>query len=197
MPAPAISRQLLDDLNYLNTAEIKSFCKRHSIPYTIAIETPGGSRRKTKDDDRKGVILNRIRHFLQTGVILEETCFRAAVICFDPPPKKVTANDRLFYGQYDKTSPGMIVLLKELTGGRFQNGAIARIVARSFWSSGKAPTYSEYASAWLKAKRDHTGPNPEWDFLSDRASKAAGPDWKKLRAAKASKVISALRRITS
>jgi hypothetical protein len=25
-------RELLDDLNYLNTAEIKSFCKKHSIP---------------------------------------------------------------------------------------------------------------------------------------------------------------------
>ncbi len=195
---PEDQRQaLLDDLNYLNTAEIKSFCKRHSIPYTISIETPSGSRRRTKDDDRKGVILHRIRHFLQTGVILEETCFRDTVVCFEPLPKTLTANDRLFYGQYDKTSPGMIALLKELTSGRFQNGAIARIVARNFWSGGKAPTYAEYASAWLEAKRDHTSPNPEWAFLSDRASKAAGPDWKKLRAAKASKAMSVLRRITS
>ena len=57
-------QQLLHDLNYLNTAEIKSFCQRHSIPYTIAIETSEGQSRKTNEDDRKGVILNRIRLFL-------------------------------------------------------------------------------------------------------------------------------------
>ena len=58
-------KELLDDLNYLNTAEIKSFCNRHSIPYKIAIETGDGGRRTTKDVDRKGVMLNRIRHFLK------------------------------------------------------------------------------------------------------------------------------------
>jgi hypothetical protein len=107
MPASPISRLpadqqqgLLDDLNYLNIAEIKSFCKRHSIPYTIAIETKDGRRRRTNEEDRKEVILNRIRHFLQTGVILEETRFRATVVCFDA----LTPNDRLFYGQYDKTN---------------------------------------------------------------------------------------------
>jgi hypothetical protein len=47
-------QELLTDLNYLNTAEIKSFCKRHSIPYTIAIETKNERRRKTNEDDRKG-----------------------------------------------------------------------------------------------------------------------------------------------
>ena len=49
MPASPISslpadqqQELLDELNYLNIAEIKSFCKRHSIPHTIAIETKSG-----------------------------------------------------------------------------------------------------------------------------------------------------------
>src|SRR5690349_6476815 len=93
-------RELLDDLNYLNTAEIKSFCKQHAIPYAIAVETGDGRRRKTKDDDRKGIMLNRVRHFLRTGVVLEETCFRAEVVRFGPPSANLTANDRLFYGQY-------------------------------------------------------------------------------------------------
>jgi len=35
---PKAERQeLLNDPNYLNTAEIKSFCRQYSIPYTIAI----------------------------------------------------------------------------------------------------------------------------------------------------------------
>ena len=204
MGLPPISRlardeqkKLLEDLNYLNTAEIKSLCNQHSIPYRIAIEGRDGGRRKTRDDDRKGVMLDRVRHFLKTGVVLEETCFPAAVVCFDPLPEKLTANHRLHYGQYDKTNRAMIALLKQLTGGQFENGAIARILARRFWSSGKAPTFKEFASAWVKALSEHTTPNPEWAFLSDRARGAAVADWKKLRAKKAKSVMKTLRQITT
>ena len=188
-------QELLDDLNYLNLAEIKSFCARYSIPYRIALETEDGRRKLTREDDRKGVILHRVRHFLQTGVILEETRFSAAVVCFDPLAGNITADDRLYYGQYDKSNRAMITLLKELTGGKFKNGAIARILAREFWSSGKAPTFRQYASAWLHASREHVSPNPEWAFLSDKAGKKAVSDWKKLRADKAAKVIEILDRI--
>jgi hypothetical protein len=189
-------RELLDDLNYLNLSEIKSFCRRHSIPYRIAIEAGNGVQKVTKDDDRKGVILNRIRHFLQTGVILEETRFRASVVCFDPLSGDITASTRLFYGQYDKTNRAMIALLKSLTDGKFEHGAIARILARDFWSSGKAPTFREYASAWIHVSREHLRPNPEWAFLSDRASKGAVPDWKILRREKASRLLTVLNQIT-
>lgn len=189
-------QKLLDDLNYLNTGEIKSICKRLSIPYTIAIETNDGSRRKSGEEDRKGVILHRIRHFLQTGVVLPETCFRARVVCFDAVPDKLAPEDRLFYGRYDKKNQTMIALLKDLTGGKFRSGALARILAREFWTKGEAPTFQEYAGAWFKAAKEHTEPNPEWAFLSDRTRKTAGPDWKKLRAKKASEVIKTLKQIT-
>jgi hypothetical protein len=188
-------KELLDDLNYLNGTEIKSFCKRHSIPYKIAVETRDGGRRTTKDVDRKGVMLNRIRHFLQTGVVLEQTCFPAAIVCFDPLPDKITQDDRLLYGQYDKKNRKLIALLKSLTNGQFEDGAIARILARQFWSKGEAPTLREYASAWIEASREHTGPNPEWAFLSDRANKLAVSDWKQLRVHKASKVMKLLNQI--
>ncbi len=190
-------QELLDDLNYLNISEIRSFCKRHSIPYRIAIETKDGRRRMTRDDDRKGVILNRIRHFLQTGAILKETCFPAAVVCFDQLSDHITADDRLLYGQYDKTNRTMITLLKSLTDGQFENGAIARMLAREFWGCGKAPTFREYASAWIRASREHLRPNPEWAFLSDRASKGAVRDWAELRKQKASRVMKVLDQITS
>jgi hypothetical protein len=190
-------QELLSDLNYLNLSEIRSFCKRHSIPYAIAIETGDGRRRKSGDVDRKGVMLGRIHHFLQTGTVMEETCFPAAVVCFDPPVDGLTANDRLFYGQYDKTSPAMLAILRDLTGGRFKNGAVARIVAREFWSRGDAPTFREYAAAWLKAVREHTGPNPEWAYLSDIARGGSDPEWKKLRASKAKAVMTTLDRIVT
>jgi hypothetical protein len=191
----AEQRELLRDLNYLNSAEIKTFCKRLSIPYRIVVETGDGARRRTNEDDRKGVILGRIRQFLKTGEVPDETCFRQSVVCFDALPEKVSAHEKLFYGQYDKANRAMIALLKDLTGGKFRNGAVARILARDFWTRGKAPTFREYARAWIRATKEHTQPNPEWAFLSDRHHKRAHRDWKKLRAKKASKVIRALNEI--
>jgi hypothetical protein len=187
---------LLDDLNYLNTAEIKGFCKRHSIPYALAIETKEGDRRKTQEEDRKGVMLERIRYFLQTAKVREETCFRAAVVCFDPLAEVLTADDRLFYGQYEKRNGTLMNLLKELTNGHYRDGAVARILMREFWSRGEAPTFREFASAWVQASNEHRAPNPEWAFLSDRARKTSTTDWKKIRARKAASVIKTLQRIT-
>jgi hypothetical protein len=128
-------------------------------------------------------------------VILPETYFPVAVVCLDQLSDQITADDRLFYGQYDKTNRAMIALLKSLTEGQFENGAIARILAREFWSDGKAPTFHEYASAWVEASREHLKPNPEWAFLSDIASKGAVRDWAKLRTQKASKVMKVLDRV--
>lgn len=193
--ARAEQRELLDDLNYLNTSEIKRFCNKHAIPYGIAVVTTDGRRKRTRDDDRKGVILDRIRHFLTDGSVLPETCFPAAVVRFNAFPDNVSAADRLFYGQYDKTNHAMMTILKDLTGGKFKDGAIARIVAREFWSRGEAPALEKYASAWLRAAREHIRPNPEWAFLSDRANKTAGADWKKLRNRKAKKVLGILGQI--
>ena len=202
MSAPPINRlskdeqrQLLDDLNYLNTAEIKSFCKRHSIPYTIVIETKEGKRLKP-EDDRKGVMLKRVRHFLRTGKVLKETRFDASVVYFEMLPEELNSDDRLFYGQYEKRNHALTSLLQDLTNGHYKDGAVARILMRDFWSRGKAPTFREFAAAWLKASKEHTAPNPEWAFLSDRARKTATADWKKMRARKAAKVMQTLKRIT-
>jgi hypothetical protein len=47
----------------------------------------------------------------------------------------------------------------------------------------------------MHASREHLRPNPEWAFLSDRASKVAVADWKKLRRQKAAKVLKVLSQI--
>jgi|SRR6185312_3774236 len=202
-PSPPIAKltkpqqqQLLDDLNYLNTAEIKTFCKRHSLPYTIAIETKDGRRKKTHEDDRKGVMLERARIFLKTGKVVEETCFPASVVRLEAVKARPTPDHRLLYGQYDKTNHSMFALLRKLTNGKFRDGAIARILLREFWSKGQAPTFKDYAAAWTQAVQVHTQPNAEWAFLADRARGTAGENWKKLRAQKAARVIKTLKQIT-
>jgi len=101
----------LPDLNYLNLGEIKAFCRAQGIPYSIWIETPGAERQKTREDDRKGVILERIRRFLQTGSVPAATCFPARVVCFEPPAKKLNATDRLYYPQYDPRRTALVELL--------------------------------------------------------------------------------------
>src|SRR5579871_665310 len=187
--------ELWNDLNYLNMSEIKAYCDKHSIPYSIWIESNDGQRRRTRDMDRKGVVLERVRHFLKTGKIKPATCFPAKVVCFDPLAKTLRPSNRLYYGQYDRQSRAMMGVLQKLTGGQFRNGAIARILAREFWSKGIAPTYRDFAAAWLKAREDHTRPNPEWAFLSDRADRNDTSNWKQLRQAKAKRVLDLLRRI--
>jgi hypothetical protein len=178
-------RQLDEDLNYLNMDEIRILCGEHSIPYEIWIETTDGGRRKTRDQDRKGVILDRIRHYLNTGEVPDATCFPARVVSFDELADNLEPTDRLFYDQYDKTNRAMTGLLEKLTGGQFKNGAIARILAREFWSRGIAPTFQEYAQAWLSARDQHTDPNPEWAFLADRAKGRDTTAWKAVRTEKA------------
>jgi len=188
-------QQLLDDLNYLNMAEIKSFCNRHSIPYRITIETKDGSTKTTSEEDRKGVVLDRMRTFLEKGVIPKETRFTERIVCFDSPPAGFTPDDRLFYGRYDRSNRQMVTLLKELTDGQFRDGAVARILVREFWTRGKAPAFKEFAAAWLQAVQEHTAPNPEWAFLSDRTRGTIAKDWKKLRAKKAASVLRLLNQI--
>jgi hypothetical protein len=194
LSAPA-QHQLLEDLNYLNMSEIRFFCARHSIPFTIWIATENGDRRKTRDCDRKGVILDRIRHYLKTGKVPAATCFPANVVCFDELPNKLKPTDRLYYGQYDKASDTMLGLLQKLTGGQFKNGAIARILAREYWSKGIAPEFREFARAWLEARANHKRPNAEWAFLSDRTQGKDTSNWKRLRASKAREVLRVLDRI--
>lgn len=191
----AEQRELLADMNYLNMGEIKTLCKKHDIPYVIWIEARDQGRRKTRNEDRKGVVLDRLRQYLKTGTIPAATCFPASVVCFDEPPAKIKVTDRLFYGQYDPKRNGMVPLLEKLTGGKFKHGALARILAREFWSKGIAPTYQEFASAWLRAQADHTRPNPEWAFLSDRSAGKETANWRQLRTRKARRVLSLLDRL--
>jgi hypothetical protein len=186
----------LPDLNYLNLGEIKVFCRAQGIPYAIWIETPHGERQKTREDDRKGVILERIRQFLQTGSVPAATCFPGRVVSFEPLAKKLKATNRLYYPQYDPRRTALVELLSSLTGGKFRHGALARILAREFWSQGIAPTYQEFATAWLEARANHTRPNPEWAFLSDRSAGKETTNWRQLRARKAKQVLRELEQLT-
>lgn len=201
MPSPLTSLQkaeretLLDDLNYLNLSEIKQFCKKHSIPFAIHVETGDGSKKKTSDTDRKGMILNRMHHYLKTGEVLPATCFQASVVCFGELPKNLKPTDRLYYGQYNKKNKKLMTFLGELTGDKFKDGAVARVLLAEYWTDGMAPTLQEFAKKWFQITADPGKPAPEYAYLSDRASRKKIDNWKEYRSEKARKIISVLNKL--
>lgn len=183
------------DLFYMNLGEIRTFCNDHGIPYRICVAAKDGTLRNTKDTDRKSVVLERVRHYLETGEIPPPTAFPERIVRTDGCPEELNPRDRLYYGWYDKKSPVMVGLLQALTDGKFRNGAIARILCREFWSAGKAPTFAEYAKAWLRENEKGLGYHPEAAWLTDRARGEAGGDWKKKRVERAQRAMKVLAKI--
>ncbi len=77
-------------------------------------------------------------------------------------------------------------LLRDLTAGRFRDGAVARVLAMEFWTRGEAPTFEEFARSWTKAKaEEHRLLTPEYAYLTDLRHQRTDGDWKALRKAKA------------
>ncbi len=187
--------ELLENIYYLNMQELREFCDEQGIPYAIYFETEDGRVRKLRDADRKGIVIDRVLHYLRSGTIRPRTVFAKSVVRFEPMSSAPTESDRIFYGQYKDSDAKFLQLMKRLTGGAFEAGAISQEVLRACWTRGEAPTHRAFATLWLKAREDHTKPNPEWAFLTDRAKGVASADWKRQRIKKASAALDLLRQI--
>lgn len=182
-------KELFENIFYLNTAEYTYLCKHYGIPFHIFIELPTGKLKKTTDKDRKGIILKRLKKFLQDGILPKPTIIKKEIILLeDNDFKGINSGQKLFYGQYDKYNPRMMNLLKSLTNGAYKDGSIAREVLRDFWTNGQAPTFKAYAVAWLKAVATDKKVHPEWAFLTDRSKGVNPKNWKALRNKKAARV---------
>jgi hypothetical protein len=127
--------QLLDNIYYLNMGELRQFCDAHGIPYRIHIESKGRVIR-TSDCDRKGIVIDRILHLLRTGKIKPNTVFPASVVAVEKLGHDPRESDLVRYGQYKSSDPGIGKLMKRLTDGKFEFGAISQIVIRECWSQG-------------------------------------------------------------
>ena len=176
------------DMNYLNISEIKSICEDLSIPYRILYQKEGRVR-KTSTYDRKDVLLERIRGFLFAGMFSEPTILSSQVVNFTPLTFPQKEADLIYFGQYKNGNTDIDGLMKKLTGGLFKNGAIAYDVLREYWTKGKAPSYKEFAQAWMKAVEKHLQPKPEWAYLTDLASGHDMRSWKRFREEKAQVVL--------
>jgi len=177
--------RLLEELNYMNLEEIRGFCSARGIPYRVVAEYSNGKVKTTKDTDRKPIVLTRVRRYLRTGKVGQPTRISAQIVREENPPARLGPRDRLYYRWYAKEFEGVLRLLRDLTGGRFKDGAVARILAMEFWTRGEAPTFEEFARSWTKTKADqHRLLTPEYAYLTDLRHQRADGDWKALRKAK-------------
>jgi hypothetical protein len=188
--------RLLEELNYMNLEEIRGFCSERGIPYKIVAEYANGKVKSTKDTDRKPIVLARVRHYLKTGQVGQPTRISASIVRETTPPARPGPRDRLYYRWYAKEFAGVMRLLRDLTAGRFRDGAVARVLAMEFWTRAEAPTFEEFARSWTKAKaEEHHLLTPEYAYLTDLRLHRADGDWKALRKAKASAALETLARI--
>jgi len=178
--------RLLEELNYMNLEEIRDFCSARRIPYKIVAGQPNGKVKATKDTDRKPIVLARVRRYLTTGEVGQPTLIPAEIVRAQDPPAQLEPRDRLYYRWYAKEHHNVIQLLRNLTAGRFQDGAVARVLAMEFWTRGEAPTFEAFARSWTKAKtEEHRLLTPEYAYLTDLKHRRADGGWKASRAAKA------------
>ena len=188
--------RLLEGLNYMNLEEIRAFCATRAIPFRIVAESSNGKVTATKDTDRKPIALARVRHYLKTGEAGRPTRIPAAIVREENPPQRPGAHDHLYYRWYAKEFDGVMRVLRDLTGGRFKDGAVARVLAMQFWTRGEAPTLEAFARAWTKAKaEERLLLTPEYAYLTDLQHQRADADWKAVRAAKAKSALATLSRI--
>jgi hypothetical protein len=188
--------RLLEELNYMNLEEIRGFCSERGIPYRIVAKYPNGKVKATKDADRKPIVLARLRRYLTTGQVGQRTCIPAEIVREENPPSRIGPRDRLYYRWYAKEFEGVMRLLRNLTAGRFRDGAAARVLAMEFWTRGEAPTFEEFARAWTRSKaEEYRLLTPEYAYLTDLRHQRADGDWRALRQAKAKSALETLARI--
>ena len=149
--------RLLEELNYMNLEEIRGFCSQRGIPYRIVAESADGKVKATKDTDRKPIVLARVRRYLTTGQVGQPTRIPAQIVREESPPARPGPRDRLYYRWYAKEFEGVMRLLRDLTAGRFKDGAVARELPMEFWTRGEAPTFEELPGHGRRPRPRNTG----------------------------------------
>ncbi len=130
-----IPKEILEDMNYMNLAEIRSLSDVLGIPYKILYKK-GNRFCKTSTFDRKDVLLERIRSYATTGKLPDPTVLAEKIVDLGPIPAKPKETDLIKFGQFKHGHKGIEGLLEKISDGAFKDGAIARDVLRDAGRSG-------------------------------------------------------------
>lgn len=179
--------KIVNDIYYLNMVEIKTFFKKHDLPYTIYEASAGGDLKKTSIIERKGQLIEKMKMWLN-GQHVKPTVIPYCVINHTEP-LYLTKYSKVYYGQFNSTNDAIQRLLRQLTNNQFKFGAIAVHLIWDLWIEGKLVTYNQFAKMWIWANDNHNNPLIEWAYLTDMKKGMDRTKWKALRINKASKVL--------
>ncbi len=145
-------KNLANSINFLHVRELKTLCDSLSIP----------------NSGKKLNLINRILHFVKTGLIINERQIPKICYAKNDPILKLTPKTLILKGQY-KNDLKTRIFFKNLIGEHFHFTAFGIDWINKRWLDGNPPTYSEFAVMWQQEyqKRKILGSKPkeEWAYI--------------------------------
>lgn len=145
--------ELFNALYYLKIGELKALCLKLGLPYS----------------GKKGQVIDTIKHFVNTGKVLEIPEIPAVSYAEKDKQYPLTSNTKMLLGSY-KNDAKTRAFFKKLIGSHFHFTAFGIDWLNDRWQTGKPPTYQEFAHMWQKEvdKRKSKKPQPkqEWTLIT-------------------------------
>lgn len=169
--------------------ELKNLCDYYELP----------------NKGKKGAIIERIKHFLQTGEILSTKKLPQISLAQKGKDYPLKSSTLIVKGAY-KNDLATRKFFQKLIGEYFHFTAFGQDWISDRWQRGKPPTYGEFAKYWEqeseKRKNSLAKPKEEWAYISflqkfqkehsNGSKQQAMTAWEKVRAEKVAKVKSLL-----
>ena len=140
-------------LDFLHVEELKVICTGLSIP----------------DKGKKGQIILRILHFIETGTIITEPKIPNVSLAKLGQEYDLAPNSLILKGAY-KNDLLTRNFFKKLIGSYFHFTAFGIDWINEKWLAGMPPTYQEFADMWVgeykRRKSEGSCPKTEWAYIN-------------------------------
>lgn len=144
---------LRKSLLYLHVEELRSLACRLSLV----------------EQGNKITLINRIIHFLETGVRLKAPSFPKASCAEKGKVYRIEPNAVMLKGAY-KNDLQTRLFFKQLIGEHFHFTAFGIDWLNERWMEGNPPTYQEFAQMWkveyAKREKNPAAPKEEWAYIN-------------------------------
>lgn len=185
--------KLFDALYFLKMGELKKLCYKLNLSHTGV----------------KGEIIERIKHFVTTGKILEVPEIPSVSHPRKGASYPLASGTLMLMGAY-KNDAKTRAFFKKLIGPHFHFTAFGIDWLNARWKAGNPPTYQEFADMWQKEveKRKHQKPQPkqEWALITfvqkymemypNASKETVMKEWHKIREEKVAIVYSYLKNLS-
>lgn len=146
-------KELFDALYFISPAELKKICEKYGLP----------------TNGMKGDIINRLKHFFETGETLALPKIPAASKAIRGKNYPLHPDTLILKGHY-KSDLKTRLFFKKIIGNHFHFTAFGLDWIRQHWLAGKPPTYQQFADFWHKEnqrrQKENAQPKQEWAYLN-------------------------------